>query len=279
MGARSGAMVRDQVLSIVEAAGASAASIERDALARRGAILAESRAISARLYESITTMADELDDLRSVATREADTLRSLLARGGPAARDAGASTVHRLEARPLEGEAARHVGEIGAGDPTLPEPRPAELNDGDPTPPEPRPADLDDPEPAERPAIEAGEPGPPGWGENGQPEPAQPVAEGESGQPVPEPERVAVNSDEGLAENYLLAIESYALAVDRGDVDEAKLWEGLRRAAVEEARARPELGRSEPDASLSRRQRRRRDKRLRALIKARDETPATPPDA
>ncbi|MGI8660945.1 MAG: hypothetical protein ACR2LH_07930 [Thermoleophilaceae bacterium] len=146
--------------------------------------------------------------------------------------------MRRLEASPLEGEVTRHRAEIAAGDPT---------------PPEPRPAELGDPERAE----------------NGQPQPES----------QPEPERVPVNSDEGLAENYLLAIESYALAVDRGDVEEAKLWEGLRRAAIEEARFRPELGRSEPDASLSRRQRRRRDKRLRALIKARDETPVTPPDA
>ena len=360
-GARAGAVIRDQVISIVEAAGSSAASSERDALARRETVLAEARVTAARVYESITTAADQLDDVRSVATREADTLRSLLARGGPVVRGAGASAVGGPEAPPLEAEeeveATPYLDEVAASDPTPPEPLSAEPDEAEVAE---WPATATDDDLAEELAAdaEAVEPtagvGHPGAeaevgeseameaeaaeieaaeieaaeieaaeieaaeaeameAEAAQPEPEQPAAQAGNGQPEPErpeaaegepadraerelgapepdagaeqsldergPQPVVGSTDEGLADSYLLAVESYALAVDHGDVEQAKLWEALRRAAIEEARVRHEFGQAEPDASLSRRQRRQRDKRLRALIKARDESSANPPDA
>jgi len=340
-GARAGAVIRDQVASIVEAAGASAASSERDALARRETMLAEARATAARVHEAITTVADQLDDVRAAATREADTLRSLLARGGPAVRGASARAVRGLEASPLgaETEATPYPGEVAASDPTPPEPLFAEPRDAEVAewPSTATDDDLADELAADAEAVEpaAGVGYPAAEGEveededaeieaaeaeaaeiEAEPataEPEQPAAQGGNGQPKPErpeaaegqsadraepelaapepdagaeqsldergPQPVVGNTDEGLADSYLLAVESYALAVDHGDVEQAKLWEALRRAAIEEARVRHEFGQAEPDASLSRRQRRQRAKRLRALIKARDESSANPPDA
>ena len=318
-GARAGAVIRDQVASIGEAAGASAASSERDALARRETMLAEARATAARVHEAITTVADQLDDVRAAATREADTLRSLLARGGPAVRGASARAVRGLEASPLgaETEATPYPGEVAASDPTPPEPLFAEPRDAEVAewPATATDDDLADELAADAEAVEpaAGVGYPAAEAEPATAEPEQPAAQGGNGQPKPErpeaaegqsadraepalaapepdagaeqsldergPQPVVENTDEGLADSYLLAVESYALAVDHGDVEQAKLWEALRRAAIEEARVRHEFGQAEPDASLSRRQRRQRAKRLRALIKARDESSANPPDA
>jgi hypothetical protein len=84
--------------------------------------------------------------------------------------------------------------------------------------------------------------------------------------------RVAGKTDDELAESYEIAVEARARAEKSGSEEEVGYWELLVQAAVKEAVGRPTFGEPGPeDESLSRRERRKKARRLKGLSQAREQ--------
>lgn len=82
--------------------------------------------------------------------------------------------------------------------------------------------------------------------------------------------RVAAMADEELADSHAMAVKLRPEADKQGATARSELWRALEWATVEEARSRPDFGAEDGERSLGRRASRRRGKRLRGLVEARD---------
>jgi hypothetical protein len=293
----AGSVVREQVGTIVEAAQTNAADIERRSKESADATKGEARAAADRILELLRTAERQVGDLRRSVAREADAVRVALGksalRSGPAL-GLGRGDALDSVATPFEAEIGPPADAEAVDEPEATgEAEPEGETSGDATDetavsevvtdvPEVGAEEATE-EGADEEAAEAANDAAPAEPGAGALEAAITRAKerGASGASVQfggerhdddARRRVAGKADEELAEAYEIAVEARAKAEQSGNAEEVEYWGMLVRAAVADAVDRPSFGElSDGEQPLGRRQRRRREKKLKSLALAREQ--------
>lgn len=289
----AGAVVRDQVSSIVQAAEARAAELEHGARQAADAARVDARASARRILDEIATIERQARELRRSARSEADQLRAVLSRSALSRRQtrtAAAAPVPELDvgALSLEAEPDRPAAEdaladepaaLEAGPATTesaPEDRVETAADADAGAAEDRAGEADEvatESDRQAEALPEDEQPPEDATEQSvarlEPKEADGLEDGTHDLDEDARRRVASKSDADLAETYRIAVDARSDAERHGDDSRVDYWAALAQASVEEAANRSGFG--EAEAGEGRRGRRRLRRSLEPLLGARED--------